>query len=371
MTRIPFDQAEIDNATEVPGMFGMMTRTFATPISARENYKLLYAREVPLWLPGSGDSSFFSPRIDDDNVARCFAFEANPVTEDERNEIAENGYKDKFGVTWIYVPSAGGSMVRPGAPTLTDVNDWKSVIPFPDVDSWEWSASKEANANYLSETRLRSATILTGFFERLISWMDFEGAAEALIDEDQQDAVLEAFDALADVYIKMVDKFIWAYDIDHLWFHDDWGSQRAPFFGLGTVRDMLVPAVKKVADYCHSRGVFFELHSCGKNEILVPAMIEANVDSWAPQPMNDFNMLYETYGDKIIISGISADLPPFAPGAPPVSDEVAIKAAEDFVAKYCQYDTFKNKPIIGGGGWGAPPIFAETLYRETRKAFNP
>ena len=370
MNRIQFDQAEIDNATEAPGMMGTTNKVFATPITPRENYRLLYDRKVPLWLPGMGDSSWFTPRVDPDNVARCFCFEANPTTEEERAEIAANGYKDKFGVTWVYVPQAGGSMVRPGAPTLEDANDWKSVIPFPDVDSWDWEGSKASNADHINKNRLINATILTGFYERLISWMDFEGAAMALVDEDQQDAVHAAFDALADVYIKMIDKFIWAYEIDQLSFHDDWGSQRAPFFGLGTVREMLVPYIKKVADYCRSRGVIFELHSCGKNEILVPAMIEAGVDVWSPQPMNDFNLLYDKYSDKIIIGGFPSDLPPFSPGAPPVDDDTAVAAAKRFVEKYCSYDTFLKKPILSGG-FGAPPAYSETLYRETRKAFNP
>ena len=371
MNRIPFDQAEIDNATESPGLFGRTSVVFATPITPKENYRLLYAREMPLWLPSMGDSLMLTPRVDADNVARCFCFEANPTNDEERDEIAANGYKDKFGVTWVYVPQAGGSMVRPGKPTLANANDWKSAISFPDVDSWDWEGSKASNADHINKDRFISVTILTGFYERLISWMDFEGAAMALIDEDQQDAVHEAFDALADVYIKMIDKFIWAYGLDQLSFHDDWGSQRAPFFGLGTVREMIAPHIKKVADYCHSRGVYFDLHSCGKNEILTPAMIEAGIDSWSPQPMNDFDLLYEKYSDKIILGGFPTGLPSaFAPDAPPVDDETAVAAAKRFAEKYCTYDAFEKKPILGGG-FGAPPIFAKTLYKETRKSFNP
>ncbi|MCL2044846.1 MAG: methyltransferase [Oscillospiraceae bacterium] len=372
MNRIPFDQAEIDNATEVTNAQGRVTKTYAYPVTPKENYRALYARELPLWMPVGGDSSFITPRIDADNVARCFSFEANPTNEEERNEIAANGYKDKFGVTWVYIPQAGGSMVRPGAPTLTDANAWKDVIPFPDVDSWDWEGSKTANANYLNKTRFISVTILSGFFERLISWMDFEGAAMALIDDDQKDAVHAAFDALADVYIKMIDKFIWAYELDQLSFHDDWGSQRAPFFGVDTVKEMLVPYIKKVADYCQSRGVFFDLHSCGKNELLVPAMIDANVVSWSPQPMNDVRALREQYGDKLIFGGIPGFLPAVPFGGPPIEDDVAIAAAKQFVDTYCQPDAFVAKPFTGGGGgFGAPPIYTETMYIETRKAFNP
>jgi len=39
---------------------------------------------------------------------------------------------DFFGVDWVYVPSVGGSMPRPGVkPLLEDVNDWPEKIVFP------------------------------------------------------------------------------------------------------------------------------------------------------------------------------------------------------------------------------------------------
>ena len=366
MSRIPFDQAEIDNAIEIPGTMGRVTRRFQTPISPKENYRMLYKREIPLWLPIGGDSMMMTPRIDPDNIARVFCFEANPLTPEEIDVVADEGYKDKFGVEWVYVRMANGSMVKPGNPILEDVNDWKEKITFPDVDSWDWEASKAANAEHVNTDRWISITILTGFFERLISFMDFDGAALALIDEDQKGAVHELFDALADVYIKMIDKFIWAYNIDILTFHDDWGSQRAPFFSLATVREMIVPHLKKVVDYCHSRGIFLDMHSCGKNELLVPAYIEAGCDSWSGQAINDRALIYEQYGGQLIVS-MDSDLR-IVPNQP-VDVEEAKAAAKRFVDKFTP--DYASKPVFASGAFGAPPEYTETLYAESRKAFNP
>ena len=359
MSRIPFDPAETENAEEIPGFLGMMAKRFKTPITPKENYRMVYERKVPLWLPIQGDSLMLTPRVDPDNVARCFCFEANPLKPEEMI-----GGPDKFGIEWVYVPMVNGSMVKPGNPTLEDVNDWKTVIKFPDIETWDWEGSKAANADHVSTNRFISATILTGFFERLISFMDFDNAALALIDEDQQDAIHELFDALADLYIKMIDKFIYCYGIDQLSFHDDWGSQRAPFFSLATVREMIVPYVKKVVDYCHSRGVFFDMHSCGKNELLVPAYIEAGCDSWSGQAMNDKAMLYEKYGDKIIL-GIESDLN-YTPGDT-LPEGAADAAAKRFVSKYCA--NYANKPILASS-FGVPPEYVEALYRESRISFN-
>ena len=263
-----------------------------TPITPRENFRLVYERKLPRWLPVQEDRKFLAPRIDPDNIARCFCFEANPLSEEEVNHVSTKGYKDKFGVSWEYVPQAGGSMVRPGDPLLDDVNHWKEQITFPDIEIWDWEGSKTANADYTDTDKCLTAIIMNGLFERLISWMGFEEAAMALIDEDQKEAVHGVFDALADLYNRMIDRYIQAYGIDQVSFHDDWGGQHAPFFGLATVREMLVEPLKKIVRHCHDRGIFFDMHSCGKNEALVPAYIEAGCDSWSGQPINDKKMLY-------------------------------------------------------------------------------
>jgi len=361
MNRIPFNQAEIDNAIDVPGFLGATTKKYQTPITPKENYRLVYERKTPLWLPIGGDSLTFNPRIDPDNVARCFCFEANPLTPEEYV-----GGLDKFGIEWVYVPVAAGSMVKPGNPMLDDANNWKKVMKFPDIETWDWEASKAANADFLNTDRFISIMIMTGFFERLISLMDFDKAAMAMIDEDQQDAVHELFDALADLYIKMIDKYIENYGIDLLTFHDDWGSQRAPFFSLATAREMIVPHLKKVTDHCHASGIFFEMHSCGKNELLVPAYIEAGCDSWNGQGMNDKEMIYEKYGDQIIL-GMDSGLPFVFGGGAEISKEEAEAAAMSFIGKFCP--DYATKPVIPSG-FGVPADFIRVLYEESRKVFN-
>ena len=89
------------------------------------------------------------------------------------------------------------------------------------------------------------------------------------------------------------------FNIEMVWFHDDWGNQRAPMFSLDTVRNMIVPALTKVVNGAHELGIIFELHSCGKIEDLVPAMVEAGVDMWDGQYMNDKVKVAKEYGDKI------------------------------------------------------------------------
>ncbi|MCL1803589.1 MAG: methyltransferase [Eubacteriaceae bacterium] len=360
LDRVPFNKDEITNAGEYPPFFPGFppAKKFATPITPKENIQALYRRELPLWIPLSTDSRLFAPRVDPDNIARCLVLEANGLSPEEMV-----GGKDKHGIDWVFIPQAGGSMVVPGNPVLSDANDWESVIQFPELDSWDWEGSIQANkAGLESDERAMTIWIQTGLFERLISFMDFEGAAIAVIDEDQKDAVKALMDRLADMYIDIIGRYTKAYNPTTFTLHDDWGSQRSPFFSLETVMEMVVPALSRVVQGAHDNGLNFDMHSCGKNELLVPAYIAAGCDSWSGQPMNDKAMLFEKYGDQIIL-GIEADIA----FTPETTAEEAAACAKRFVEKYGP--TMAEKPVLCSAMM-ASPIFTETLYEESRKMFN-
>ena len=361
MARIPYDRREVDEADVIPSAWPGFpdTKKFKTPVPARENYKLLYGKkELPHWIPISGDQGMFAPRIDADNIARAMVIETNRLTPEEMV-----GGKDKHGIEWEYVPVAGGSMVKPGNPTLLDANDWEKVVPFPDVASWDWEGTVANNLDTINNTNQSlMAWVQTGFFERLISLMDFDKAALAMIDEDQKDAVKALFNRLADMYIEMVNGYVKYFNVSLFCLHDDWGSQRAPFFSLDTVMEMVVPYLSRVIDAVHKNGIYFDMHSCGKNELLVPAYIAAGADSWSGQPMNDKDMIYDKYGDKIIL-GMELG----APLTMESTDADYVAAAKAFIAKYGP--NYDKKPVLCSA-FVFNPIFTETLYEESRKMFG-
>ena len=75
----------------------------------------------------------------------------------------------------------------------------------------------------------------------------------------------------------------------------------------------------------------FELHCCGKSEGLAENMIEAGVDLWNPQDMNDIRGLAERYRGCGITFGVQ--LPIVAPGMPG-EEELAEKTAREFAESY-------------------------------------
>jgi uroporphyrinogen-III decarboxylase len=189
--------------------------------------------------------------------------------------------------------------------------------------------------------------------------MDFEGAAMAMIDEEQQDAVKELMDALADLYIKIVDNFNTYFGLNSFTVHDDWGSQMAPFFSPVVGAKLIVPAMRRLTDHIHSLGGWADFHSCGHVDVCVPNMIAAGWDSWSGMPMNDTQTAYEKYGDKIVLGVIPEQ---FDPAATPEADQRA--AARKFVDKFCK----PGKPSLVNY-YGAAVLtnaFREELYKYSR-----
>lgn len=357
MSKIPFFESELKVVNTVPSHLPGVPDTplYDFPVTPREAYIGLMKRE-PIWQITNFEATMFCPNVYPDNVARGFMIEANPLPRERY------GGEDIFGIEWQYVDVAEGSMVKPGQPLLHDANEWEEKLIWPDVNRWDWEGSARANNTYLSKGAATLGWIMNGYYERLISFMDFDNAVMALIDEDQQDAVKALFNKLTDLYIQIVDKFIEHYDADGFTVHDDWGSQRAPFFSPETAKEMVVPAMKRLTDHIHNRGKIADLHSCGHLEMQVPQIIAAGWDSWTPQPMNDTHMLYEKYGDQIVFGVIPDEYPPDA------GEEQQRAEAAKFVDKFCNPD----KPVLLGF-YGLPavtPAYREELYKLSRIKFS-
>ena len=351
-----FDEKELAVVGEVPENPMMPSiKLFDTPVTSKVAVAGAYERN-PYWqILGMVDQRIFTPRILPDNVARAFVFESqlfDPNT---------GGGPDMFGIEWEYIAQVGGSMVRPGKPFIDDANEIKDKIVWPDIDKWDWEGSaKENNDTYLANDQFNIAWFQTGFYERLISFMDFEGAIMALIDEDQQDAVHAFFDQLTDLYIRIFDKYITHYPaIDGFYIHDDWGSQKETFFSPATAEEMIVPYMKRVTDFLHSKGKYCELHSCGQLMKQVPNMIKAGWDAWGGQAMNDTQKIYELYGDQILV-GVIPDL--FDPETTP--EEKQREMAREYADKFCRAD--KPSCFNHYGMQNMTPAYREELYKQSR-----
>ena len=331
--------------------------TYNRPITEKENWRLFVKGETPWWIPVGGwgycDMNIFRPRMNPDLYAtQHFIDGEGPITFPS-NEICSSW----FNVTWVFVPVAKGATVKPGHPKFTDASEWEKYISMPDLDELDWDGCAKANKEYLNTPKLNQLGILSGFWERLMSLMDVDNAAIAMIDEEQQEGVKRLFSALADMYIEYIRRMKDRLDIDCVLIHDDWGHQLGPFFSKDTIREMIVPYLRRVVDYVHSRDMIFELHSCGKNETLVPLMIEAGVDLWCPQPINDIDALLEKYKDQPIAFGDTVF--PLPRETDPSEYE---RLAEEMVKKYSGRRAFIAYRF-------PPEEFMKQLYKKSREYF--
>ncbi len=352
-----FDPKELEVVGEVPASpMAPALKVFNTPVTAKEAVKAMLERK-PYWqITGMMlETRIFTPRILPDNVARAFVFESIPF------DPNTGGGKDMFGIEWEYIPQVGGSMVRPGKPFIDDANEIAEKVVWPDVDSWDWEKSAdENNDTHLESDKFNLCWFQNGWYERLISFMDFEGAIMALIDEDQQDAVHAFFDKLSDLYIKIFDKFITHFPkIDGFYIHDDWGSQKETFFSPATAEEMIVPYMKRVTDFIHSKGKYCELHSCGQLFKQVPNMIKAGWDAWGGQAMNDTQKIYELYGDQIMV-GVIPDM--FDPAE--LSEEEQRAKAREYADKFCRPE--KPSFFNFSGMSVMTEAYREELYKQSR-----
>jgi hypothetical protein len=345
--KIPYVPAELDVVDELPGWFGgPSTPLRNTPVTSRENMMALFYEKRPFWMPTGQEHKMLSSAIYNDNFGRGMGHDN----------------KDVFGIEWEWVPAVGGSIVRPGEPMLGDVREWKDKIRFPDLDSFDWKA--EAQKVKIDGRFAYQLSLVNGFwFERLISFMDFAPAAMALIDEEQQDAVKELFQATTDFACKLVDKLCETWPmLDGFNIHDDWGAQKAPFFSEEIAYEYFVPFMRQLTGHIHARGRYATLHSCGHVDSRVQCFIDGGFDEWDPQLMNDIHALYERWGDKIVL-GVWPDQ--FDPEK--TSLEEQRERAREFVKMYTQ----EGKPAIFGhyGRFAQTEAFTEEVYKASRQRY--
>lgn len=187
-------------------------------LTPKENFTRFFRGEDYEWTPTSEDLLVFRPTFIPDHVCR------GSVAQQEAYSGPYGGI-DLFGSAWEFQPANGGSMEV--GHQFDDIGDWENCVKFPDLDSMDWEGCAKANAEYLSTDKLIHTTIYTGFFERLISFVGFEGAAMALIDGEQQEEVVKLFDRLADTYIELIRRF-------------------KKYFNIGMVRSMTIGAPRRI-----------------------------------------------------------------------------------------------------------------------------
>ncbi len=139
-------------------------------------------------------------------------------------------------------------------------------------------------------------------FER--AWT-LRGMENLLIDFiEHPDFVGELFNAVAEYNIAQVDRAL-EYDIDAVYFGDDWGQQRGLIMGPELWRRRILPILSRMYGRVKAAGKHVMIHSCGDVDELFDDLVKIGLDCFNPfQPeVMDVHRLLPAYRSRLSFHG--------------------------------------------------------------------
>jgi len=208
-----------------------------------------------------------------------------------------NYFKDEFGVVWNRTVDKDIGVVE--YPQIQDLENSDYQFPVPDT------ARLRRNIEELLATRKDRFTFMGfGFcmFERAWSLMGMENVLVSMIACPE---TLETFfDRICDYYLYLVDIAL-EYDIDGVYFGDDWGQQQGLIMGPEHWRRFIKPRMARLYERVKSKGKPVIQHSCGDNREIIGDLVEIGLDCYQTfQPeIYDIEKMKSLYGDKLAFWG--------------------------------------------------------------------
>lgn len=169
--------------------------------------------------------------------------------------LGDNRYRDVFGVVW------DRSIDK-------DIGDVKTIVlPEPSLKGYTFPDPLDPRFfdNIESEISakpdmFRCFQIGFSLYER--AWT-MRGMENLLMDFIlNPDFVHELLDAICDYNIRQVDKAL-EYDIDAVYFGDDWGQQHGLIMGYDIWKEFIYPRLKRMYGHVKDAGKYVMIHSCG------------------------------------------------------------------------------------------------------------
>lgn len=120
-------------------------------------------------------------------------------------------------------------------------------------------------------------------------------------------SVLRFLDAICDYNLAQVDKAL-EYDIDAVYFGDDWGQQKGLIMGYDIWKEFIYPRLKRMYGHVRAAGKYVMIHSCGDVDELFDDLVDIGLNSFNPfQPevMDVYDILPRYRGRLAFHGGLS------------------------------------------------------------------
>ncbi len=212
-------------------------------------------------------------------------------------EIAPDTFRDAFGVEWDRSVDRDIGVVKGCVlpePTLKGFD-------FPDPVSPRVFEPVQARIDAAPD-RFRVFQLGFSLYER--AWT-LRGMANLMMDFIEQPGFVDEFlQAIADWNIVQVKRAL-EFDIDAVYFGDDWGSQRGLQMGPIAWHEFIAPQLRRMYSAVRDAGKFVFIHSCGKIDELLPELVTIGLDCFNPfQPeVMDVEAILNKYRGRLAFHG--------------------------------------------------------------------
>lgn len=213
------------------------------------------------------------------------------------DELEDNRFKDLFGVVWDR--SVEKDIGLPEEVILKEATLEGYSFPDPlDNRFFEDIESKIAK----DPSKFRVFAIGFSLYER--AW-SLRGIENILMDfYVNPEFVHELFDQIASYNIAQLTKAC-EYDIDAVYFGDDWGAQQGLIMGPHLWKEFILPYLTKMYDAVRAMGKYVMIHSCGDVDEIFPDLINIGLSCFNPfQPeVMDIVELLDRYRGTLAFHG--------------------------------------------------------------------
>jgi hypothetical protein len=259
-----------------------LRKKYDVPLPERENLLRALNHEKPLYMPCIETASASAP------------FGIYP---DLPDTPFCDGY-DWFGVFYKFSESQRSSTPQ-GSILPSGIREWRRDIKWPDMDARDWRVHVD---EYHREPDQAAVTRYPcGLFEELHA---FEGFEAALIDLITEPGECKAFfERMADHKIAVNKRLHDIYHFDAVYYQDDWGTSRGPFFAMDLFRETILEPTKRIVKtYREELGQKVIFHNCGLINDFVPVLVdEIHADALEIQSINDTAGILKEYGDRVTL----------------------------------------------------------------------
>jgi len=214
--------------------------------------------------------------------------------------LGGDNFRDFFGVVWDRsidkdIGNVEGCVLP--EPTLTGYE-------FPDpLDNRFFEEIPELLSEY--GDCFRVFKIGFSLYERAWAMRGMENLMMDFLDHPA--FVHELLQRIADYNIAQITEAL-KYDIDAVYFGDDWGQQRGLQMGLRLWAEFIRPELKRMYSVVREAGKYVTIHSCGKVDELFDDLIELGLNCFNPfQPevMDVFDLMKSYKGRLAFHGGLS------------------------------------------------------------------